>query len=91
MRSTSKDPTEVLLLLEELEELHPLNFKWAFGLTHEQAADELCIEPQTMRAYIRNNPSRRVKRLAAIVAKRWIMDKSKPIVVLEHLLNTASL
>ncbi|MGK7908964.1 MAG: hypothetical protein AB4040_17290 [Synechococcus sp.] len=59
-------------LSNQLEELHPLDFRLAFGLTHEEAAKELCLEPQTMRAYSKNNPSRRVKKLAATIAKRWI-------------------
>lgn len=59
-------------LVSELEELHPLDFRLAFGLTHEEAAEELCLEPQTMRAYLKNNPSRRVKKLAATIAIKWL-------------------
>ncbi len=66
------DTNQLISQLEELEELHPLDFRLAFGLTHEQAAEELCLEPQTMRAYLKNNPSRRVKKLAATIAKKWL-------------------
>ncbi len=59
--------------LDEFDELHPLDFRLAFGLTHEEAAEELCLEPQTMRAYLKNNPSRRVKKLAATIAKKWLL------------------
>lgn len=65
--------TELLIrYLDEFDELHPLDFRLAFGLTHEEAAEELCLEPQTMRAYLKNNPSRRVKKLAATIAKKWL-------------------
>lgn len=57
-------------LVNTLEELHPLDFRLAFGLTHEEAAKLLGLEPQTMRAYSKNRPSKRVKRLAANLAQR---------------------
>ena len=66
------DTNQLISHLEEFDELHPLDFRMAFGLTHEQAAEELCLEPQTMRAYLKNNPSRRVKKLAATIAKKWL-------------------
>lgn len=61
-------------LLSQLEDLHPLDFRLAFGLTHEEAADELCLEPQTMRSYTKKNPSKRVRKLAAIMAKKLIIN-----------------
>jgi hypothetical protein len=70
---------EIEQYIQQLEELHPLDFRLAFGLTHEQAAYELCIEPQTMRAYSKNNPSRRVKKLAATIAKRWVVEKPQQV------------
>ncbi|MDJ0569449.1 MAG: hypothetical protein QNJ53_10425 [Pleurocapsa sp. MO_192.B19] len=66
------DINQIISELEEIGELHPLDFRLAFGLTHEEAAEELCLEPQTMRAYLKNNPSRRVKKLAATIAKEWL-------------------
>ncbi len=66
------DINQIISELEEIGELHPLDFRLAFGLTHEEAAEELCLEPQTMRAYLKNNPSRRVKKLAATLAKEWL-------------------
>ena len=71
------DTNQLISKLEELDELHPLDFRMAFGLTHEQAAEELCLEPQTMRAYLKNNPSRRVKKLAATIAKKWLSGERK--------------
>lgn len=65
-------------LTEDLYEIHPLDFRMAFGLTHEQAAEFLCLEPQTMRAYLKNNPSRRVKKLAAAIAKQWLAEGRQP-------------
>lgn len=61
--------------LEQLDELHPWDFRLAFGLTHDQAAEVLCIEPQTMRAYSKNNPSRRVRKLAATIARQWLSEE----------------
>jgi hypothetical protein len=72
--------------LDELDELHPLDFRLAFGLTHEEAAEELCLEPQTMRAYLKNNPSRRVKKLAATIAKRWLLGE-RQLVDVKYLIN----
>jgi hypothetical protein len=60
-----------------LEELHPLDFRIAFGLTHEQAAEVLGIEAQTMRAYSKKSPSRRIKRLAAVIAYRWLIENKQ--------------
>ncbi|MEM9156416.1 MAG: hypothetical protein AAGB13_15495 [Cyanobacteria bacterium P01_F01_bin.33] len=65
-------------IIQEMYEIHPLDFRMAFGLTHEQAAEFLCLEPQTMRAYLKNNPSRRVKKLAATIAKQWLLEGRKP-------------
>ncbi len=73
------DIEQLIDRLDEFNELHPLDFRLAFGLTHEQAAEELCLEPQTMRAYLKNNPSRRVKKLAATIAKRWLAEE-RPLV-----------
>ncbi len=73
------DIEQLIDRLDEFNELHPLDFRLAFGLTHEQAAEELCLEPQTMRAYLKNNPSRRVKKLAATIAKRWLTEE-RPLV-----------
>jgi hypothetical protein len=73
------DIEQLIDRLDEFNELHPLDFRLAFGLTHEQAAEELCLEPQTMRAYLKNNPSRRVKKLAATIAKRWLVEE-RPLV-----------
>lgn len=64
-------------LVETLEELHPLDFKLAFGLTHEQAAKLLGLEPQTMRAYSKKRPSKRVKRLAANLAQKLYSESHK--------------
>lgn len=80
------DLDQLINKLEELEELHPLDFREAFGLTHEQAAIELCLEPQTMRAYSRNNPSRRVMKLAATIAKRWLAEK-RPLINVQCFLD----
>lgn len=66
---------EIHQVLDQLDELHPLDFRLAFGLTHDQAAEVLCIEPQTMRAYSKNNPSRRVRKLAATIARQWLAEK----------------
>lgn len=66
---------DVHQLLDQLDELHPLDFRLAFGLTHDQAAEALCIEPQTMRAYSKNNPSRRVRKLAATIARQWLSEE----------------
>ena len=70
---------EIERLQEHLYELHPIKFRLAFGLTHEQAAEALCIEPQTMRAYVKNKPSKRIKKLAAEITKRWLADKRRKI------------
>jgi predicted transcriptional regulator len=59
---------------QPLEEMHPIAFRLAFGLTHEEAAEELGLEPQTMRSYIKKKPSKRVKKLAATIAKRWLAE-----------------
>ncbi|MBE9170251.1 hypothetical protein IQ238_22945 [Pleurocapsales cyanobacterium LEGE 06147] len=80
------DTNQLISQLEELEELHPLDFRLAFGLTHEEAAEELCLEPQTMRAYLKNNPSRRVKKLAATIAKNWLSEERQPVDV-QYLIN----
>ncbi|MDJ0595128.1 MAG: hypothetical protein QNJ72_34970 [Pleurocapsa sp. MO_226.B13] len=80
------DTNQLISRLDELDELHPLDFRLAFGLTHEQAAEELCLEPQTMRAYLKNNPSRRVKKLAATIAKRWLSGE-RPLVDVKYLIN----
>jgi predicted transcriptional regulator len=72
--------------LDELDELHPLDFRLAFGLTHEEAAEELCLEPQTMRAYLKNNPSRRVKKLAATIAKKWLSG-GRQLVEVKYLID----
>lgn len=72
----SNNPSvDIRQLLEQLEELHPWDFRLAFGLTHDQAAEALCIEPQTMRAYSKNNPSRRVRKLAATIARQWLSEE----------------
>lgn len=84
------DTNQIISQLEELEELHPLDFRLAFGLTHEEAAEELCLEPQTMRAYLKNNPSRRVKKLAATIAKNWLSEERQPVDV-KYLINPRSL
>ena len=65
---------EIQQVLDQLDELHPLDFRLAFGLTHDQAAEALCLEPQTMRAYSKNNPSRRVRKLAATIARQWLSE-----------------
>lgn len=65
---------KIKLSINQLEELHPLVFRGAFGLTHEQAAYELCVEPQTMRAYTKKQPSKRVKKLAATTARQWVIN-----------------
>jgi hypothetical protein len=74
-RNMDLSQLDLLQLLEQVEELHPLAFRRAFGLTHEEAAKELCLEPQTMRSYSKKEPSKRVKKLAATIAKQWISDK----------------
>lgn len=78
-------------LLDQLEELHPLDFRLAFGLTHDQAAEVLCIEPQTMRAYSKNNPSRRVRKLAATIARQWLSEKQRQIKDLHFILHPREL
>lgn len=70
---------DILQVVHQLEELHPIAFRLAFGLTHEQAAEELGLEPQTMRSYIKKNPSKRVKKLAATLAKRWLLEGRQPV------------
>lgn len=77
-KSTITKSIDIDALVESLDELHPLDFRLAFGLTHDEAAIELCVEPQTMRAYSKNRPSKRVKKLAATTAKRWILE-SRPV------------
>jgi hypothetical protein len=77
---------EVRQLISELDDLHPLNFRLAFGLTHEEAAEELCIEAQTMRSYTKKPPSKRVRKLAATIAKKWIVA-DRHLVAPEHLFN----
>jgi predicted DNA-binding protein (UPF0251 family) len=62
-------------IVREIEELHPLVFRKAFGLTHEEAAEELGLEPQTMRAYSKKEPSKRVKKLAATLTKQWLLGE----------------
>ncbi|MDB9526147.1 hypothetical protein PN498_09135 [Oscillatoria sp. CS-180] len=83
-KSTISTALDIATIAENLDELHPLNFRLAFGLTHDEAAAELCIEPQTMRAYSKNKPSKRVKKLAATTTKRWISEK-RPVNI-EYLL-----
>jgi predicted transcriptional regulator len=78
-------PVDVNQLVHQLEELHPIAFRLAFGLTHEEAAEELGLEPQTMRSYIKKNPSKRVKKLSATIAKRWL-DEGRQLVDVQHLI-----
>jgi hypothetical protein len=74
------------LLVDQLEEMHPISFRLAFGLTHEVAAEELGLEPQTMRSYLRKSPSRRVRRLAATITKTWLAG-GRPLVNAQHLVS----
>jgi hypothetical protein len=68
----SNDEAKIHQFTDQLEEMHPISFRLAFGLTHEVAAEELGLEPQTMRSYLNRSPSRRVRKLAATIAKRWL-------------------
>jgi hypothetical protein len=77
------------LLVEQLEELHPLAFRQAFGLTHEAAAEELALEPQTMRAYSKKEPSKRVKKLAATITRQWL-SSDRPLINPEPLIQALS-
>lgn len=70
--------------LDQLEEIDPISFRLAFGLTHEAAAEELGLEPQTMRSYVSKKPSKRVRKLAAAIAKRWIRG-GRPLIDAHHL------
>jgi hypothetical protein len=79
-------PVDLYQSIEQLEEIHPIAFRLAFGLTHEAAAEELGLEPQTMRSYLRKTPSRRVKKLAAAIAKRWIRG-GRPLVQAHYLVS----
>ncbi len=72
--SSQNSNLEIHQVLDQLDELHPLDFRLAFGLTHDQAAEVLCVEPQTMRAYSKNNPSRRVRKLAATITRQWLSE-----------------
>lgn len=74
MTTRNNDPTKIIQLVDQLEEIHPITFRLAFGLTHEVAAEMLGLEPQTMRSYLRKSPSRRVKKLAATIAKQWLTE-----------------
>ncbi len=86
---TNTSQVDVNQLISQLEELHPLDFRLAFGLTHEEAAEELCLEPQTMRAYSKKNPSRRVMKLAATIAKRWLSgDGERQLVDARFIINS---
>lgn len=71
-------------IIDQLEEIHPIAFRLAFGLTHEAAAEELGLEPQTMRSYLKKTPSRRVKRLAATITKQWLVE-GRPLADQTHL------
>jgi hypothetical protein len=71
---SSHIPVSLYQFIDQIEEIHPISFRLAFGLTHEAAAEELGLEPQTMRSYVRKTPSRRVRKLAASISKRWIME-----------------
>lgn len=73
-RISNNQTVNLQRVLDQLDELHPLDFRLAFGLTHDQAAEALCLEPQTMRAYSKNNPSRRVRKLAATIARQWLSE-----------------
>lgn len=73
-RISNNHTVDIQLVRDQLDELHPLDFRLAFGLTHDQAAEALCLEPQTMRAYSKNNPSRRVCKLAATIARQWLSE-----------------
>ena len=86
---TNTSQVDVNQLISQLEELHPLDFRLAFGLTHEEAAEELCLEPQTMRAYSKKNPSRRVMKLAATIAKGWLSgDGERQLVDAQFIINS---
>jgi hypothetical protein len=85
-KNTSEPSIAITQAMHQLEELHPLIFRQAFGLTHEGAAGELGLEPQTMRAYSKKEPSRRVKKLAATLTKQWL-DSGRLVVDEQVLLN----
>ncbi|MGA7932234.1 MAG: hypothetical protein WCA35_01510 [Kovacikia sp.] len=89
MNVVNTHQTAIEPFVNQLEEIHPIAFRLAFGLTHEAAAEELGLEPQTMRSYLRKNPSRRVRRLAATIAKRWLAE-GRPLVNEEHLVPYSS-
>jgi predicted transcriptional regulator len=81
-----RDPqVDMNQLVHQLEELHPIAFRLAFGLTHEEAAEELGLEPQTMRSYLKKNPSKRVKKLSATIAKRWLVE-GRQLANVQHLI-----
>jgi hypothetical protein len=81
---------DIDLCVDQLEEIDPISFRLAFGLTHEAAAEELGIEPQTMRSYVSKQPSKRVRKLAAAIAKRWIREE-RPLVHAHHLVSHSSI
>lgn len=76
-------------IVEQLEEMHPISFRLAFGLTHDAAAEELGLESQTMRSYLRKTPSRRVTKLAAKIAKQWLAE-GRPLVDQKQLIPYSS-
>lgn len=84
MTSVNNCQSNIDQLINQFDELHPIAFRLAFGLTHEAAAEELGLEPQTMRSYLRKKPSKRVKKLAATITKRWLKE-GRVLVNVEYL------
>lgn len=70
--------------MNEFEELDPLIFCQAWGLTYEEASEHLKIKARTLAAYAcqgrvtRRNPSSSVKALAAMKHNNWIKEGRLP-------------